>query len=67
MWRSVVFNDQNPFSGAIDLVGIDENMDSVYYFQVLQNCLVEKNGINIGEDRILQQDNAVNSSIYTKE
>lgn len=60
VWGDVSVN------GTIDLVGINGNIDSVYYWQVLQNCLMKEVGLNLGEDWILQQNDARHILLSTR-
>lgn len=61
-WREILYR------GALNLVGFEGNMDSRYYFNIVQDCLIDENSSLVGEDWILQKDNAaVHTFNYTKE
>lgn len=64
--RSVMVWGAISFNGKLDLVGNEGKMNSEYYTQVLENVLLPIADTVVGEDWILQQDNAaVHTSRHT--
>lgn len=62
VWGAISFN------GKLDLNGIEEKMDTIYYTQILETALLLIAKIFVGEGWILQQGNgAVHTSRHTND